>query len=322
MPKDLSAIDTIVVVMMENRSFDHMLPGGIPPQYVCNYNGATYRPYALTNPNLPLPDDPPHDWKTIATQMGTPSQGAFPMDGFVTSYSAIHQINPGDQPIVMGYFNAPQVPMTDFFLRNFAVCDHWFSSLPASTQPNRLMSMSGISQINDNVLVLPEQDLVYDWLEQRKIRWRVYHEGIPFFALMPKWLPAIVANDHFRPFGQFFRDVTEEADDEFPQVIFLEPTYTDAPHLGRSSDDHAPSPISPGQQFLLDAYRAASLDPGRWSRMVMVVTYDEHGGFFDHVSPPLVQTAPPAGANYSTPFGSLGVRVPGFVISPLVSKGR
>lgn len=244
------------------------------------------------------------------------------MDGFVTSYSAIHRINPGDRPIVMGYFNGPQVPMSDFFARNYAICDHWFSSLPASTQPNRLMSMSGFSQIIDNVIVLPDQDLVYDWLDRHNVRWRVYHEGIPFFALMPKWLPAIVGNDHFRPFGQFFRDVTEEPDDEFPQVIFLEPIYTDAPHLGRSSDDHAPSPISPGQQFLLDAYRAASLDPGRWSRMVMVVTYDEHGGIFDHVSPPLVPTAPPAGANYNTPFNSLGVRVPSFVVSPYVTAGR
>ncbi|HTS18036.1 MAG TPA: alkaline phosphatase family protein [Verrucomicrobiae bacterium] len=324
MAKDLSVIDTIIVVMMENRSFDHMLgyAAGIPPQYICNYNGAAYRPYPLANPNLPLPDDPPHDWKSIATQMGTLSQGEFSMDGFVTSYSAIHRINPGDQPIVMGYFGAPQVPMCDFFARNFAVCDHWFSSLPASTQPNRLMSMAGFTLINDNAIVLPDQDLVYDWLEGRGLRWRVYHEGLPFFALMPKWLPAIVGNDHFRPFGQFFRDVTEESDDEFPQVIFIEPTYTDAPHLGRSSDDHAPSPISPGQQFLLDAYRAASLDPGRWSRLVMVVTYDEHGGIFDHVTPPLVPTAPPAGANYGTPFNSLGVRVPSFVISPLVSKGR
>jgi phospholipase C len=220
----------------------------------------------------------------------------------------------------MGYCTPPQVPTSDFFAQNFAVCDHWFASLPTGTQPNRLMAMSGFSMIENNYGFLMEnQELVYDWLNRNRVRWRVYHEGLPFFLLMPKWIPEIVEEDHFRRFAQLREDVVNEPPDEFPQVIFVEPTYTDAPHIGPSSDDHAPSPISGGQQFLLKVYESIRRNPDLWSRTVMIVTYDEHGGFFDHVSPPAVTTNPPPAKTYD-PFTTLGVRVPAFVISPLVEK--
>ncbi len=100
-------------------------------------------------------------------------------------------------------------------------------------------------------------------------------------------------------------------------MIFIEPTYGDAPHLGRSTDDHAPSGISDGQEFLMQVYNAVTATPSFWRSSVLIVTYDEHGGFFDHVSPPLIPTDPPPGASY-TPFESLGVRTPAYVISPFV----
>ena len=81
----------------------------------------------------------------------------------------------------MGYFTGTQAPVTDFFARNFAIYDHWFSSLPAGTQPNRLMApMSGLSKIDVNQVPLPDQELVYDWLTQNGVRWRVYHQDMPF----------------------------------------------------------------------------------------------------------------------------------------------
>jgi len=334
---NLNLIKTIVVVMMENRSFDHLLGYlSMAPNKWANleglrdvpawmagissvYNGSSFPPMHLTDPYDPIPADPPHERDDIALQMGTPVNGIYPMNGFVTNYTkapGAPAVNPGDAVPAMGYYGPAEVPITDFFAQQFTVCDHWFCSLPAGTQPNRLMSMSGFSRIDVNQFGLPEQYLVYDWLNDRRIRWRVYHEGLPFFMMMPKWIPDILAGIHFRPLASLWDDVQNEPPDEFPQVIFVEPTYTDAPHIGISFDDHAPSAIKGGQEFLLEVYRAMSLSPGIWNSTVMIVDYDEHGGFFDHVSPPAIRTDPPTGASYTRSFETLGVRTPGFVISP------
>jgi phospholipase C len=340
MPIDLNLIKTIVVVMMENRSFDHLLGylnldpftrgdkvDGLrsDPAWQTKVSNAYKRkkfpPFLLTDPYDLIDADPPHERSEIALQMGTPTNGMFPMDGFVTNYASAEgakSLTKRNPPPVMGYFTPDEAPVTDFFAQHFAICDHWFSSLPAGTQPNRLMAMSGFSKIDVNQCPLPEQELVYDWLTNRGIRWRVYHDSMPFFGMMLKWIPDIIRKDHFRPFGDFYNDVENQPPDEFPQVIFIEPTYTDAPHIGPSNDDHAPSAIKGGQAFLLEVYRCITRYPDIWDGTVMIVTYDEHGGFFDHVSPPLLRTDPPADAPYWIPFETLGVRVPAFVISPFV----
>jgi phospholipase C len=339
MPTDLNSIKTIVVVMMENRSFDHLLGYlSMAPYNWSNveglrddpawkarvsslYNGSSFPPVLLTDPYDVMAADPPHERSDITLQMGTSVNGVFPMNGFVTNYTKAKgapAVNAGDAVPVMGYFTPAQVPITDFLAQNFAICDHWFCSLPAGTQPNRLMSMSGFSNIDVNQYGLPAQDMVYDWLNAHNIRWRVYHEGLPFFIMMAKWIPDILAGHHFRPLAKLWDDVQNEPPGEFPRVIFVEPMYTDAPHLGVSFDDHAPSAVKGGQQFLLEVYRALSLVPNVWNGTVMIVDYDEHGGFFDHVSPPALRTDPPPGAKYTKSFETLGVRVPGFVISPFV----
>jgi phospholipase C len=338
---NLDLIKTIIVVMMENRSFDNLLGYlCLPPNNRNNvtglgttpgwgnalaslYKGSKFPPFLLTDPYNVIDADPPHERGPIATQMGVASNGVFPMNGFVTNYASAKGAKPvsaQSQPPVMGYFTADQAPVTDFFAQNYAICDHWFSSLPAGTQPNRLMAMSGFTKIDVNQVPLPDQELVYDWLSRNKVRWRVYHEDMPFFSMMLRWVPDILLENHFRPFAQLYDDVQNEPPGEFPQVIFVEPTYTDAPHIGLSSDDHAPSAIKGGQKFLLEVYRALSRVPDVWKGTVMVVTYDEHGGFFDHVSPPMITTQPPPGASYPA-FHSLGVRVPGFVVSPFVKPG-
>ena len=339
---DARLIKRIVVVMMENRSFDNLLGylslppisrndveglGRVPDwkqRYASVYQGHPYQPFLLTDPYHPIEADPPHERDPIALQMGQAESGVFPMNGFVANYANADDATPptaGSNPPVMGYFSAEQVPVSHFFAEQFTICDHWFSALPAGTQPNRLMAMSGYTQIDVNQVPLPDQELVYDWLTRRGIRWRVYHEELPFYAMMPRWAPVVVGGDQFRPFGRLFEDTENETPDEFPQVVFTEPAYTDAPHIGLSSDDHAPSAIKGGQEFLLEVYRAITNDPELWSGTVMIVTYDEHGGFFDHVSPPPVRTDPPQGAKFNKPFETLGVRVPAFIISPFVKPG-
>ncbi len=337
---DLSQIKNLVIVMMENRSFDHMLGYlSLPPfnrtevdgqsvdpnwlQRFTNYdNGRAITPFHSTDPySLPDDFDPPHERNNIAAQIDPRQDDSFPLNGFVSAIPPKVSTDPAVRKLVMSYFGAAEAPVNDFFARNFTICDRWFCSLPAGTQPNRLMSMSGRTLIEVNQTPLPDQDLVYDWLNQRGVSWRVYHQEIPFFAMMPKWLPSILFGDNFRCFEGLESDLRNTPPDQLPQVIFVEPTYQDAPHTGTSTDDHAPAGISDGQEFLMQVYKAVSASRTFWQNALLIVDYDEHGGFFDHVPPPLISTNPPAGAKWAVPFKSLGIRTPAFVISPFVKAG-
>jgi phospholipase C len=338
---DLSKIDTIIVVMMENRSFDHLLGylslppynrkdvDGLKSDMKNTFMGTDYPVYHLPSAYTELPADPPHERINITIQLideatpdnAIPTPPPYPMSGFVHSYSLEEHVDASHLPIPMGYHVGEELPAADFFASQFCICDRWFASLPTGTQPNRLMAFSGfsLSDVNQS-FTLPNQYLVYDWLNDHKIRWRVYHQGIPFFMLMDGWHIKCLTDSHFRDFDDFQDDINTEADDTFPQVIFIEPRYADAPHVEAPTDDHPPTPIINGQQFLLKIYSDLIGNPDRWSRTVMIVTYDENGGFFDHVSPMPIETKPPTGADYP-PFLSTGPRVPGFVISPFVNPG-
>jgi phospholipase C len=335
----LDQVEHIVIVLLENRSFDHLLGylelggkpvNGIPAdaqareRWANRYNGGDYRLTAL-DASVQAIDDPPHDREPIAIQIGTPTAGGAPqMGGFVASY-ATRATPPSDLGRVMGYYDARAVPTYDFLAREFAICSRWHASLPSGTQANRLMAMAGESAIDDNVSsALPEQRLVYDWLNDRGVPWAVYAHGLfPFFALMPSWSVPMansmvlshLGNDgHFRHFGRLAQDW--QSGGTVPGVIFVEPEYTDGPHTA-PNDDHAPTGISAGQAFVAQIYNILISNPARWQKTVMIVTYDEHGGFFDHVPP--LQIAAGAGGR---PFASTGVRVPALVVSPLVPRGE
>ena len=332
-------IKTIIIVMMENRSFDHVLGylsldgkdvNGLSadPTWQENftnlYGGKTYPIHALS-PSTQLIPDPPHDRTPISTQIKTPcANGGCPeLGGFVASY-ATRNPPPADLLMVMGYYTAGALPVYDFFAKNFTICDSWFAPLPTGTQANRLMAMAGESAISDNVSgFLPEQSLVYDWLTAHGASWCVYQSGgfFPFFSLMPKWLPEIVTSlalpldgngGRFRRYSRFKEDWTNSSN--LPQVIFIEPEYTDGPHRV-PNDDHSPTGVAPGQAFLADIYQTISASK-RWDETLMIVTYDEHGGFFDHVSPLEISTDV---AGYQ--FQTTGLRVPAFLVSPYVAPG-
>ncbi|HEX3498622.1 MAG TPA: alkaline phosphatase family protein [Stellaceae bacterium] len=340
----LKDIETVIVVIMENRSFDHMLgylslASTTEPMPVdglrddpewqqahSNLSQGSLYPIHALGADVQRVDDPPHEQRTIALQINTPPAGDpyGKMGGFVDSY-ATRSPPPGDHSRVMGYYTDASVPLFDFFARNFVVCDRWFSALPTGTQANRLMAMSGESSIVDNAPVyLPAQDLVYDWLTAHGVPWCAYQSGdfFPFFSLMPDWLPEITTSltlsdlggrGRFRRYSMF--DAHWHAGDPMPSVIFIEPEYTDGPN-GDPNDDHPPTGVAKGQAFLADIYRTLISNPERWRNTMMIVTYDEHGGFFDHV-PPLPIATNVGGFQFTT----TGVRVPAFVISPLVPSG-
>jgi len=268
-----------------------------------------------------LPGDVPHHRYEIAQQMAlSPVSGRYQMSGFAAAYFDYLDIQRTSRPASLGFLPAGDVPTTSFFAQNYAVCERWFSPIPTSTQPNKLMSLSGGSTIDDTKpRIIPAERLVIDWLSQRDIRWRVYHDGLSFFALFGR-IDEMFDEDLFRSFGKLQEDVQNEADATFPQVIFVEPCYESAPHVGKqANDDHAPLPAGPGELFQKSVYEALTSNPDRWARTVFIITYDEHGGFFDHVPPLPVGYAPPD--NEYEPFVSTGPRVPGLVVSPLVDAG-
>ncbi|MGH8012816.1 MAG: alkaline phosphatase family protein [Candidatus Binataceae bacterium] len=342
---DLGLIDTIVVVLFENRSFDHMLGYLALPPYnrkidgistdqgwvtrtMNVHDGIRYPIWHMTAGSRAgelLAGDPPHERDDTRVQLGAaypfPPQGA-PMNGFVDNYASVPKLEPAFYNQAVGYYTAAEVPITHFLAENYAVCDNWYSCIPTSTWPNRLMAMAGFT-MTDNTIgdAIPDQMLVYDWLLNNNISWRVYHEGWPIFTLMHRMrlqiLRDAVMQKRFRWFNRFAQDFASK--DPFPKVVFIEPKYTpDFFSLGMNSDDHAPSSVAGGQIFLRDIYSALIQNPTRWQKTVMIVTYDENGGFFDHKSPLAIHTDPHTGANWIRPFFTTGVRVPALIVSPLV----
>jgi phospholipase C len=329
MASALDQIEHIFILMMENRSFDHMLgyldaanpkimgiANAVAAGYANLFNATPYAPAPRIDPAVPV--DPLHEREDIRSQMRFNPDDKM-MTGFVADYATV---SPADPYPVGQYYGAAQVPMTDFLARQFCVCDHWFACLPASTQPNRLMAASGYT-LRDHTTsqLFDDQDLVYDWLDAHGVSWRVYSEGFPFFALMPKIQRRIVADvwdNLFR--GLVALDTDCRSPDTLPKVIFIEPQFTDGAEPDKADDDHPTTSISRGQDLIRRVYAAVTGNPQLWSKSVLIVTYDEHGGFFDHVEPLQLVTLQNHGESY-TPFATTGVRVPALIVSPFVDPG-
>ncbi len=341
MPFNLDLIETVAVVIMENRSFDHILGYRSLPaygkdvdgqrldanwldRYTNSFNGNPAQPFYRSD--LELSGDPPHERGEMRVQIGADFPwpgGSAPMNGFALNYATGPGVPASAYSEVMGYYTPAEVPISHFLAENFAICDRWFSSLPASTQPNRLMAMAGYSEIDNTFSdTVPDQELVYDWCDRQvpPVRWRVYHEGWPFFMVMPRWRLTIVADavaqDKFRSLDKLEEDLNSA--DPFPQLVFLEPKYTDD-HFSAPvpSDDHPPSSVAGGQAFLQRVYAAFRNSP-RWDHTLIIIFYDENGGLFDHVSPLAVPTQIAGAASFAT----TGIRVPAYLVSPLVNAGR
>ncbi len=327
-------ISTVVLVMLENRSFDHMLGhlayenlvtdvDGLEKdlsKYENPYQGAGYKPFPMAGE--PLSSDLPHEWDQVATQLAySQVTQQFSMNGFVDAYAAFTKTQPVQQADPMGFFTSGKVPITSFLARHFCTCDHWHCPLPTSTQPNRTMAFCGSSQIFDTpptARLIPSDDILFDWLERARVRWRVYHDGLSFFALYPRaW--GYVLGENFRDFEYYFHDMQVEPIDSGPQVIIVEPSYNDGPHIGpdHPNDNHPPLAIGWGEDFLRRVYQAATVNPERWGKTVLIYYYDEHGGFYDHVPPPAIGYQTRGHPSHS--FESLGPRIPGIVVSPLVN---
>ncbi len=332
--------DHIVVLMLENRSFDQVLGylsreggradvDGLPPvgspqaEKIFNeYGGRSYKPQPATDTawfgyNIP---GPAHEHESVVSQM---SDG---MAHFVSNFakrmegiSSQEQLKQRLQRI-MDYYPPSMLPTYAAMARNFAICDHWFCSHVGPTWPNRFITFSGdlnrdaqgepeLNNPKFSTMTPIEKLTFFDHLKA-PYTWRCYEHGYSFIRLYTKYtfdMTNVVSfND---PVRGFFADAKNGT---LPNVSFIEPDYIDLPP---GNDDHPPANMADGQHLVASITKAL-LESRQWDRTLFVVTYDEHGGFYDHMVPP--EAAPLLGLPQ---FKQLGPRVPAFVMSPYVPEG-
>ncbi len=320
-------IDHVFVVMMENRSFDHyfqMLPAYGQPE-------ADVAPSDFSNPDsdgneVPIFHqealcfvDTNHSWAGTHQQIDA-------MRGFVTSNEGQHEM-PGMGNLemfsgrrAMGYYDDGDLPFYYWLASEFAVGDRYFASLPGPTFPNRMFLLGASSNgLVHNGLPPGDVDIVVDYLEQRQVDWRVYSDGTPSIGLYftkTEYLATKVNR-----IAQFFEDAAE---DTLPAFAFIDPKVGIDTGQWDNDDEHPPAIAQIGQQFVARLV-AALTDSPAWPRSAMFISYDEHGGLYDHVPPP--EACPPDDSalklepgDPDVPLDRLGVRVPFIVVSPFAKK--
>ena len=342
--ENLEQVKHIIVLMMENRSFDHMLGylslidgqdevRGLRPGLRNSHGGTAYEPEYLASTAFPRSMDPPHGKDEIARQI---NGGA--MDGFVESFARANDVIEPQR--VMGYYTHRELPVYDHLAHNFLLCDQWFCSVPSATWPNRLFAVAGTCDperegiggsgelfydLRSFVQLLEREDSPDTW------RWYSWDPGSlrvvdERYRLNAK---AGFHHDHFRRVAQHAieprRDgkpgvalgtglLEDAARGDLPSVAWIDPNFVDLSILdANSNDDHPPSDVRAGQELVMLVLRALVESPC-WKETMLVIAYDEHGGFHDHEPPP----RPPEDA---PPFPTYGVRVPAFVVSPFVEPG-
>jgi phospholipase C len=305
-PQERGTIDTIVFCMMENRSFDHvfgslsLLEGrtdvdGLRPEHQNeDFEGNRFGPTPTTT--MCAEPDPPHGWSSSRTQFGEGRN-----DGFVRALLESRGLS-APPSLPMSYLTRAQQPVSYALADGSALCQRWFSSVLTSTWPNRLYLHATQSQ------GIPGNDLpdggrytcrtIWDQLTEAGIEWRYYFTDLPTLALFgrPEWAPNLSVID------QFYLDA---AAGNLPPVVCVEPG-------AGYNDDHPPHHPLLGQMFLGSVYQALAASP-HWSRSLFLYTYDEAGGFYDHVPPGRMRD------DFADQgFDQLGFRVPAVVTGPYV----
>jgi phospholipase C len=241
-----------------------------------------HSPFLIQDEAAVITHDLPHTRAAVRTQLAE-VRGRFRMGGFVKAYVEATQHVAGPKSPPMGYFDEHGAWMSSFLAREFCVCDHWFTPLPTDTQPNRLMAFTGNTLSDDTrARILEHREHVFDWLNDHGIRWRVYCDGLPFFALFGRF--GEVLGPRFRPIGTLESDIQTEPAAAAPQVIFIEPRYFD--HFLSDLPTNCNHPLGRlcnGELYLHRVYSALTSNPAKWARTMFIVTYDEPGGFYDHV---------------------------------------
>lgn len=297
----LAPIEHVIVLMMENRTFDHMF-GALALVEGRDVDGLTG---TESNPGpdgdvgvYPQADaivafDPPHGWNPSHAQW---NEGA--MDGFVQAYADAGSPMPSE---IMGYFDRTTLPISYALADNYALCQRWFASVMGPTWPNRFhlhLGTSNGTKTNDAVTGLPS---IFDRLDEAGVSNMYYSSNVPFTLTYGKVQGVAKLQDF----------LAACADGTLPSFCMVDPIFTNGETVG--NDDHPPADVTMGQAFISTVVAAVSASP-LWNKCLLVLTYDEHGGFFDHVPPPTTYDELPE-------FQQLGFRVPAVVIGPHVRRG-
>ncbi|XP_062101713.1 non-specific phospholipase C4-like [Humulus lupulus] len=334
-------IKTVVVLVQENRSFDHMLGWMklVNPE-IDGVTGSESNPISTSDPNSKriffgdqsayVDPDPGHSIQAIYEQVfGEPWTEASAakklpptMEGFAQN---AERTKPGMAETVMNGFKAESVPVFRELIKEFAVCDRWFASVPAETQPNRLFVHSATSYGltgNDRKQLIEgfPQKTIFESMDEAGFSFGIYY-AYPPSTLFYRNLRKLKQLDNFYNFDIHFKKDCEEG--KLPNYVVIEQRYFDLLSIP-GNDDHPSHDVSEGQRFIKNVYEALRGSP-QWNEMLFIIVYDEHGGFYDHVPTPVDGVPSPDGllgpAPYNFGFDRLGVRVPAIFISPWIQRG-
>ena len=320
-------IQHVVVLMLENHSFDQMLGclkeknpevDGVDiahdqPHSATDYPDTNNLIAQLHTNERFLDPDPKHEHPNVLRQLNAKY-------GFVCDYVQSHPSCPLEKRAeVMGVYRFGWLPVLHRLAPAYLVCDRWFSSLPGPTWPNRFFVHSGTCKghvampngVFDKNWHCYDQPTLYSRLHEKGISWEIYHHGLPQSIVMIRQLE--FAN-HYHSMDKFFADASGSAD-RFPQFSFIEPAYSGP----EQNDQHPPSDIMKGELLLLRVYNALRRNEELWKSTLFIFLYDEHGGFYDHVEPEST-IAPDENVN-KFKFDKLGLRVPVVLMSPWVDPG-
>jgi len=317
----MDEIRHIVVLMMENHSFDNLL-GMVPHQVPGrrHVDGLTVRHGRVRNFN---PDGKGH--RVYGQHAGSPCQlsGVPRQDWNASHLSYDGGRNDGfvraSGSDAMWFWDKRDIPFTYSLARHFPIGERYFASTLCQTYPNRRFffagTASGTISTNSATFKIPAANgTILDRLESHHIDWAVYFQNLPSVAIIPNGIPTsnkprILGIDHF---------FTAAAAGRLPEFVFLDPQYT-------TTSEENPQDIQVGEQFIAQVVHALMRSPN-WKHTALFITYDEHGGYYDHVPPPRAikpDSIPPMTRPGDAPggYGRYGFRVPLLVVSPWARRG-
>ncbi len=320
-------VEHVLVMMMENRSFDHYFQK--LPEY--GQPDVEVAPADFSNPGPdgePVPIfhddsfcfvDTNHNWAGVHQQV---NGGA--MDGFFATNEGHHEV-PVNGTLdmlsgkrAMGYYDQTDLPFYYWLANEFSIADHYHSSVLGPTFPNRMYLYAASSFGNTYNTIADAENILVDYLEKREIDWKIYATGTPGLGIFVE-THLQYAGEHLRTIDDYFADA---AAGTLPQFAFIDP------NIGRegpgNDDEHPPAMAQIGEQLVASVVSALTQSPA-WEKSALFLTYDEHGGLYDHVVPP--PACPPDDSpvklqpgDPDVPFDQLGIRVPMMLISPYAKK--
>jgi phospholipase C len=334
----------IVVLMMENRSFDHMLgslkaknpaiDGLTGTESNPDTTGALCKVQPLAEYQSQLDPDPNHHFAAVNLQIFGDAQHGPPlppsMSGFVKSYFNQQQ-NVAHSHDILYYFTPDKLPVLTTLASEFAVFNRWFSSIPGPTLCNRAFAHYGTSfgQVS--------MDLFYENKKYKAIYERMLAAGhtckLFYYDEASSTMEVVnLLQNEPAIFGTFDDFLTACDKNALPDYCFIEPNYTDHDSPKGDGeviacDQHPDHDIRAGEQFIATVYNKIRQNPNLWPNTALLIVYDEHGGIYDHVPPPACMpdgfSAQPSQTGTLDPFlfDRLGVRVPALLVSPWVAKG-